>query len=134
MFPLEFNSKNGSQISASIGPLQVIVEADHSDLVFQFTAITDDKFFLNRRVMTFSDVCFEVEDDRIEWVQTNSCPKVNVYFATYGHIHFHVTHEGVIIDIWDENTNKDGTVDSIALEWSDFIEEEDPTWPDEIRE
>ena len=126
MFPIEFDKSQTSdrKLSLSIGTLKVQVEADQTDLCFRFTSTTDDQFFLDRRVMTFSDISFEI-GDKIEWEQTNSCPKVNVYFATYGHIHFNVTHEGVIIDIWDEKTDADGTVDSIALEWSDFMPEED---------
>ena len=126
MFPIEFDKSQTSdrKLSLSIGTLKVQVEADQTDLCFRFTSILDDQFFLDRRVMTFSDISFEI-GDKIEWEQTNSCPKVNVYFATYGHIHFNVTHEGVIIDIWDEKTDADGTVDSIALEWSDFMPEED---------
>ena len=127
MFPIEFDKSqtSDSQLSLSIGALKVVVKADQTDLCFRFTSSLDDQFFIDRRVMTFSDISFETNDDKIEWEQTNSCPKVNVYFATYGHIHFNVTHEGVIIDIWDEKTDADGTVDSIALEWSDFMPEED---------
>ena len=111
MFPLEFEARANGQVWASVGPLRVAVESEGSDLVLGFTSVNDLHFCLDRRVSTSGPVSLAVQGVG------------SVAFSATGHIGFSVTHEGVIVDVWDPQADPDGAVDSVALEWADVLGE-----------